>query len=152
MAQPGSPRLRLWANSAQILFGAPDALPRLTPNWEKMYFDLAEVNGAFQKTPLPLGAVYLLSERRGDSHAPFVEPVHPQAGLLELVGNTYLNYLLDRSMRAWEFEVLGRLARCVPLRRVVPHEDPAYLPTLCEVILEDFNTLSPLEEQADARF
>ena len=53
VVQPGNPRLRLWGASAQILFSAPDALPRLTPNWDKLYLDLGENDFAFQETPLP---------------------------------------------------------------------------------------------------
>jgi hypothetical protein len=135
---PGNPRLRLWPASARVLFGAADALPRLTPNWDKLYLDVSGDDFAFLDTPLPLGGVYVVGPRSDDARAPFVEPISPHEGLLALVGNTYINYLLDRVMRAREFEVLGRLVNSVPLRRVVPHEDPARLPELCDVILEDF--------------
>jgi hypothetical protein len=143
LAQPGNPRLRLWPTSAQFLFGAADALPRLTPNWDKLYLDLGENDFAFQETPLPLGAVYVLGPRSRDTRAPFVELLSPQECFMELVGNTYVRYWLDRAMRAREFELLGRLVRSVPVRRVVPHEDPARLPALCQVILDDFHGLLP---------
>jgi hypothetical protein len=150
LVQPGNPRLRLWSTSAQILFGSPDALPRLTPNWDKLYLDLGGDDFAFQKTPLPLGAVYVLGPRSGDTQAPFVEQLSPQQAMMELVGNTYVNYLLDGSMRAREFAVLGRLLRSVPVARVVPHEDPASLSTMCQVILEDLHRLSSRPEPSDA--
>jgi hypothetical protein len=149
-AQPGGPRLRLWSDSAQILFGAWDALPRLTPNWEKLYLDLGGGDFAFQDRPLPLGAVYVLRGRNRDTGAPLVGPLSRQEGLMDLVRNTYVNYLLDRAMRAREFELLGKLVRCVPVRRVVPHKDPARLPALCQAILEDFHGLTPLPEEPDA--
>jgi hypothetical protein len=149
--QPGPPRLRLWSESARVLFGSPDALPRLTPNWDKLYLDLGENGFAFQKAPLPLGAVYVLGRRGRDSRLPFVEPLAPREGLMELVQNTYVNYLLDAAMRVREFEVLGRLVRRVPLRRVVPHEDPASLAALCRVIREDFHALPCPEGWPDAR-
>jgi hypothetical protein len=138
LVQPGNPRLRLWSDSAQVLFGAPDALPRMSPNWDKLYLDLRGCDCPFQETSLPQGAVYLLGERSRDIQAPFVEPVSPQEGLIELVANTYVNYLLDRSMRAQEFELLGRLMSRIPVRRVVPHEDPTRLPELCQTIVDDF--------------
>jgi len=146
LVQSGNPRLRLWSDSAQVLFGAPDALPRMTPNWDKLYLDLGGCDCPFQETPLPLGAVYLLGERRRDIQAPFVEPVSPQEGLIELVANTYVNYLLDRIMRAREFELLGRLIRRIPVRRVVPHEDPTRFPALCQTILDDFQRFLPRAE------
>jgi hypothetical protein len=151
--QPGNPRLRLWSASAQALFGTPDALPRLTPNWDKLYLDLEEKGGTFQQTPLPLAAVYLLGERSPDPRAPFAESLSPQEGFLSLVGNTYVNYLLDRDMRAREFEVLSRLVKSVPLRRLVPHRDSSHLPALCEVIVEDCRARqSPPEQAAVSHF
>jgi len=146
LVQPGNPRLRLWSDSAQVLFGAPDALPRMTPNWDKLYLDLGGCDCPFQETPLPLGAIYLLGERSRDIQAPFVEPVSPQEGLIELVANTYVNYLLDRAMRAREFELLGRLIRRIPVRRVVPHEDPTRFPALCQAIVDDFERILPRAE------
>jgi hypothetical protein len=148
--QPGNPRIRLWARSAEVLFGTPDALPRLTPNWDKLYLELGENGLAFQEMPLPLGAVYVLGARSGDTRAPFVEALSPQEAMLELVANTYVNYLLDPAMRAREFELLGRLVRSVPVRRVVPHEDPARLPSLCQVLLEDFQRCVPRQEWLSA--
>ena len=40
-------------------------------------------------------------------------------------------------MRAREFELLGRMVERVPLRQVIGHQEPAYLPRLCQVILKD---------------
>jgi len=67
--------------------------------------------------------------------------VRPQSALLSLVAETYANKILDRGMRAREFEVLGRLVTSVPVRRVQPHPDPARLTQLCQVIQEDFDSL-----------
>ena len=44
--QPGYPRLRL-PNSVGMLFGAQDALPLLTPNWNKRFLDLANGDSMF---------------------------------------------------------------------------------------------------------
>jgi hypothetical protein len=57
---------------------------------------------------------------------------------MALVMNTYTNYLLDKEMRAREFELLGRVVDNVPLRSVVPNAEPALVPNLCQAILEDF--------------
>src|SRR5690348_16585408 len=34
---PGYPRVNLWPDSVQELFGSEDALPRITPTWDKRY-------------------------------------------------------------------------------------------------------------------
>src|SRR6185437_9393951 len=57
--------------------------------------------------------------------------------LLELVQNTYMNWLLDRDQRAAEFEVLCKIVQQVPVRRIIPHADPARLGALCDLILQN---------------
>jgi hypothetical protein len=148
LAHPAYPRLRLWPESAQILYGAEDALPPLTPTWDKRYLDLAARAGAFCPRALPLGAVYLLGERGQGAGAPAVRAVHGPAGLLALVRNTYVNYLLDRAMRGREFAVLGRVAAGAPLREVAPHAGAAHLGGLCDLLLEDFGALASGAPQA----
>ncbi len=138
MVRPGYPLIRLWPESVKTLFGSPDALPLLTPNWNKRYLDLTGSGGGFQSEPLPLAAVYLLNPRSDDPAAPYIEAVPGQEALMSLVANTYTNYLLDQEMRAREFDLLGRLIANVPVRRITPHSDPARLPDLCRTILDDF--------------
>jgi len=140
LVQPGYPRIRLWPTAAQMLFGSAEAIPLLTPNWDKRYLDLSQNGDLFQPRPLPLGAIYLLGERSASSAAPQVEAVSSSDGLVSLITNTYANYLMDRTMRGREFEFLGRLVTQVPLRRVTPHEDPSRLSELCEVLLKDIAT------------
>jgi hypothetical protein len=121
----------------KALYGSETHLPRLTPNWDKCYLDLT--GGAFHAEPLPLAAIYHLGERRHDTRAPFVEPLDRSEGLLSLIANTYATKLMDRQMRAREFELLTRVLNNVPLRRVTPHADPARIPELCDTILKDFS-------------
>ena len=44
--------------------------------------------------------------------------LRPQAALMSLVSHTYGNYLLDASMRAREFDVLGRLAETLTVNEL----------------------------------
>ncbi len=137
--RPAYPRIRLWEDSVAALFGAEDALPLLTPTWDKRYLDLLNGSQRFQAEPLPLAAIYLLDERSAESNAPFVEALPDNQKVMTLVANTYANYLLDKSMRAAEFASLGRLCRQIPIRKVTPHADAKFLPELCRVIVEDFH-------------
>ncbi|MBL8189203.1 MAG: serine/threonine protein kinase [Acidobacteria bacterium] len=143
--RPAYPRVRLWEDSVEALFGAEDALPLLTPTWDKRYLDLLNGSQRFQSEPLPLAAVYLLDERSAESNAPFVEALPDNQKVMTLVANTYANYLLDKSMRAAEFASLGRLCRQIPLRKVTPHADAKFLPELCRVIAEDIHAQSSSE-------
>jgi len=53
-----------------------------------------------------------------------------------------MNWLLDRSQRAADFDALSRLVARVPVRRIVPHQEPSRLGALCEVLLDDIRRLS----------
>jgi hypothetical protein len=148
-ARPGYPHIRLWPDSVDSLFGSAEALPRLTPTWDKRYYDLLQNGDRFQKESLPLAAIYILGERTEESAAPFVESISPREGLMTLVADTYVNYLLDRELRAREFEFLGRVVGRIPLRRLRPHSDPTTLPRLCEMVLNDFRAIRPVAAQRD---
>jgi hypothetical protein len=139
--QPGDPRIRLWPESVQVLYGSIESFPRLTPTWDKRYLDLRQDGYRFGLKPLPLAAIYVLEERLDTLAAPWIEAVSPRAGLMTLVAHSYANSLLDRTMRAGEFELLGRLIKKVPLRKVRPHADPQKLAGLCRIILDDFRGL-----------
>jgi hypothetical protein len=140
LVQPGYPRICLWPDAAGPVCGPSEDLPRLTPNWEKRYLDLNSAGRRFQRTPLPLAAIYILGPRSAEREAPRVEGLGPAAAWMDLIANTYTNYLLDREMRAREFDLLGRIANRLPLRRMQPHQDPTHLGRLCEAILDDFQS------------
>jgi hypothetical protein len=135
--RPGYPCIRLWPASVKALYGSETHLPKLTPNWDKRYLDLSH---QFQADPLPLAAIYHLGERHHDDAAPFVESLNRSDALMSLVANTYATKLMDKQMRAREFELLTRVLNRVPVRRVTPHADAARLNQLCDSILDDFLT------------
>jgi hypothetical protein len=146
--QPGYPRVNLWPASVELLFGSADALPRICPQhptWDKRYLDLSQTPYRFQKEPLPLGAIYVLNGRSDNEATPTVVPLTGPEALLTLTANTYANHLLDKQMRAQEFEALSRLVQHVPVRRVTPHADPARIWDLCRCIVDDFRSLSPAQ-------
>lgn len=137
LVYPGYAYLRLWPESAELLFGSRDALPPITPNWDKCYLSLAGSGPLFQHAALPLSTVYFLGQAERSSRAPFVEPVLPRDALVGLVANSYATDMLSPGMRSHELRTLSDLLRRVSVRRVVPHRDPARLADLCEVILAD---------------
>lgn len=139
--QSGCPRVGLWPDAASALFGSTNDLPLLTPNWGKRYLALEENGRRFQRQPLPLTAIYVLSGREKDRTSPVIESEPAASRLMTLVSNSYVNLLLDREMRAREFQSLSRVLDRVPLRRVTSSDDPARLPELCQAILTDFQAL-----------
>jgi hypothetical protein len=135
--QPGYPRVNLWPDSVQQLFGAKDALPRITPTWDKRYLALGQNGHHFTSSPLPLGAIYILDGRDAALPAPIIEEISGKEAFMALVGNTYVNYLLDQNMRRTEFDVLSRMVSEIPIRRVRAPEEPSAIFNLCEAIAAD---------------
>jgi hypothetical protein len=137
LVQTGYPRVNLWPDSVRALFGSEEALPRITPTWEKRYMALGDNGFGFAAKPLPLRAIYLLGAREAALAAPLIEEVAGGDALAGLVANTYVNYLLDRDMRSREFDVLSRLVAGIPIRRVIPPADPSAVLDFCEAIAAD---------------
>jgi hypothetical protein len=138
---PAYPRIRLWPESVEMLFGSPDALPQLTPNWDKRYLELDDVNYRFESDAVPLGAIYFLHPRSDDLSEPIIVAETFRGGMVDLLGNLSGNYLLDQVLQASSFAFLGRLAEGVPLRRLVPRADPNCLADLRELIVADVAAL-----------
>jgi hypothetical protein len=138
LVRSGYPCIRLWPAAVKALYGSETHLPKLTPNWDKCFLDLSD---NFQQEPLRLAAIYQLGERQHDTRAPFMQALDRSEGLMSLVANTYATKLMDKQMRAREFELLARAVKHVPLRRVTPHADPARIPDLCTRILSDFQSV-----------
>ena len=139
--EPGYPRVCLWPETVSSLLGAPDTLPRLTPTWEKCFLPLDGKRAKFEPNKLVLGTVYVLGQRVNEADAPRIENLAMRGALVELVQNTYMNWLLDRDQRADELSLLTSLVARVPVKRVVPHEDPRRLAALCDLIIKDAQSL-----------
>jgi hypothetical protein len=142
LIQPAYPRIRLWPSSVEALFGSPEALPPITPTWDKRHLDLSAVGYRFQAQPLPLAAVYLLAPRTSEPTAPNVEPMAGRDALMALVGNMYASHVLACEFQIQAFMMASRLLRSVALRRVTPHDNPTQISRLCDVIFDDLRMLS----------
>jgi len=133
---PAYPYLCLWPESVESIYGSAEALPRFSENYEKRRLSLGKQELRFAERALPLGAIYILGERRGDP-APLVQEIAPQAAFLSLVANTFATNILDSGMRAKEFETLGRLVPSVPIRQLCAHQDASRLTDLSDLLREE---------------
>jgi len=136
-AQPGYPRVNLWPDEVRALFGSEDALPRITPTWDKRFLPLDQDRFLFEPQALPLGVVYVLRSREAGRPACRIGPVARPLAMITLVANTYLNYLLDKNMRSREFGVLGRLVNSVAVRFVDSPDATSQLGELVRAIVVD---------------
>lgn len=111
--QPGYPRINLWPDSVQAIFGSPDALPPIAPPWEKRYLALDETG--FCPQAAPLRGIFVLEPRGEPESGIAITPLAPAAALMALVANTYLNYLPGPDRRAHELRFLAPLAATLPI-------------------------------------
>jgi hypothetical protein len=150
VVRPSYPIVRLWPDSAQHLCGSAEALPALTPNWEKRGLDLAERAGRFQHRPLPLRAVYLLGGRDGRLDAPSMEGAAGAAGLMTLVANDFVSRVLEKAEVARNFDVLCQLREQILLRRITMPADLEKVRTIPSAIVDDFG--KQRHESSDTSF
>ena len=146
--EPGYPRVCLWPDAVEMLFGAGDALPQLTPSWGKFFLPLDGKLAKFEEQRRVLSAVYIFTPRVAEADAPRIEVLSPREAFLDLVQNTYMNWLLNREQRAAEFDALSKLVTQVPVRRIVPHLDPGRIGALCDLIIADAEHVAAFSESA----
>jgi hypothetical protein len=137
LVHPGYPLVCLCPDAAGALFGAPEALPLITPTWEKRGLSLALEGYRFQDAALRLAAIYRLEDHSSNADSVSIRPTSVREALLELVANTYTNYLLEPAQAAMQLQWLSRLAARVPLRRVAVPADHTRLGEFCGALLED---------------
>ena len=130
--RPGYPLIRLWQASAGLL--SIRDLPPLTPNWDKRYLALRDPAFPFHRQSRRLARLFVLQERQPMAAAAAFGSLGGQDALSSLVANTYGQRLLSRDMRAREFDVLGRLARTVPVRALTLTADGSRLLEACDWI------------------
>ena len=139
VVEPGYPRVRLWPPAVEALFGAADALPRITPHnpdWDKRYLDLASPGFAFGSEPAPLAAIYT-GFRDDDADAPYLTEMEGSEAVMTLVANSYSRKMLDAEMRARDFDVLNRLAGRVAVKSFGIRQGIEHLGELCDLLLDD---------------
>ena len=139
LVQPAYPRLRLWPESVQSLFGSADAMPLIVAGWDKRHVDLTEAPFRFQREPLPLGAIYFLEAETAE---PGLEPVGPRKALMALVAEAFTTRLLDRDLRAREFDVLARVVESVPVRRLQRGMEMGCLARVCDLVAREAEVLA----------
>ena len=120
-----------------MLLGSEEALPFITTGWEKRYLALDGQRATFARQKLPVALIYVFAPRTNDSTAPRIERLSPREAVLDLVRNTYMNWVIGSEQRAAEFDTLCRLVDRVQVCRIVPHAQPEKIGELCDLIRRD---------------
>ena len=137
---PAYPHICLWPDSVEILYGSSDALPRLSPNWEKRRLALGNTGEQFEEIARALRAIYVLEDHRGEP-GPYIESIPVQAAFFALVANSYATNILDSKMRANEFKTFSKLVSHVPIRKLFTSKGDLSPDGLCQVVRQDFSEL-----------
>jgi len=146
---PGYPRICLWPDSVSYLFSASDALPLIVRGWEKRFLPLDGSRQArLAMSSCSLSSILFLAPRTDDDRAPSIEPLSKRHAVLQLVQNTYMNWLMDPQQRANEFDAIVKLVSQVDCFRLIPSSDPARLGELAtkiEAHVLDRNTFARVQ-------
>lgn len=141
-AIPGYPQLRLWFETVEALFGSPQALPLLTPNWNKQFLDVNDDGYTFERTARPISAIYLVERRPDGPSIPEIDALDHRSAFFDLIANTHMSPYLDRSMREREFHQVRELVLSVPVRKLRIRSDRRHLCDVRHSVLEDLTALS----------
>lgn len=123
LAIPAYAGIRLWPEAVALLMQSRDALPGISPTWNKR---ILEVDASqCVSTPQPLSAIIFLEDRDAS--------LTPAEGAMRLVANSYRSEMLDAEMRRREFAIFSDLAATISLRsiRATHDRDPDILASLC---------------------
>ena len=131
-AIPTYPAIRLWPRSVELLFGDRDALPRISPSWDKRMFAVDD----FAQEPTPIAAIYFPEAGFGDTTSSLFD-VTPHDSAITLIGHTYRAEILDTTMRRRDFDVLGKLADELPSRAIVIGRGRDELLRAADMFIED---------------
>ncbi len=138
---PGLPDIRLWPKAFHgvrlpFLQGRP-----IMSHLAKRRFSLAgNGNGSrlLVKKPVPLGAVYVLSRRKGGRTE--MQPLEGTEALLALFRNAYNRIVEAPEILRRQFEVANEVVRTVPVKRLSYPSDFSQLPRVREAILRDLSS------------
>ncbi len=134
---PGYPHLRLWRETLDEL-GCRDALPPVSVGIDKRYLALTgsadQATAGFQRKALPLAGIFVL-ENFNASCSVSITPLVRAEGLINLVRNTYADYLLDATGRGRDFDFLTGLLADTAVYKVSRPRDLALLPEVIEAIV-----------------
>jgi len=134
----GCAEIALRPDTVAAMYGSPEALPRFSDTWDKRRLDLAEA-GTFAAGSVPIGGVYMLTNREGTRRAPYVEPMSGGDAMAELLANVYGNRLFHEALRLRELDVVHRMASTVPVKVAVTGAEPRLMGRFGEMLLADLS-------------
>jgi hypothetical protein len=139
VGHPGFPQMRMWPDLADHFLGGHVHLPFVLPDTEKRRVALEkEGMGVFCAADTPLRRLYLPVRLDDPGASIRVEPIPPQQALIELVRESFLSTILEKTgLHRERFARMVSLAERVPMSRLVYPSGLERLPDVCGAILGD---------------
>jgi hypothetical protein len=137
---PGYPRLRLWPEAAEALYGAQHNLRPIVPYyqpWNKRYLE-CEAQSGDTTAPSTISAIYLLNWDQAGAAQPVIAELTGVNRLANLDAHSFMEYLLDWEQRRRQMAAIVDLLSQVSIFQVQPKPDLAALPELGAAILDHF--------------
>lgn len=138
LVRRGCAEIALRPDAVAAMYGSSDALPVFSPTWNKRRLDLLDIE-AFSPGPVPVGAVYMLTNTGGIPSAPCIAPLSPRDAMLELLANVYGNRLFHDDLKLRELDAVHRIAASVPVRVAVTGAERRFIGRFCDMLLEDLS-------------
>ncbi len=136
---PAFPQFKLWPEAASAIFGfEAEELPRLHPKLEKRALSALP---RFERQPLPLSRIYILSPRPSAG----IEPLSPQEAFMEIIRNSYLSRFWDqsdRSAEALQLSGCSKLLRFASIHRLTHSFALSRLGELADMVEQHTRTLA----------
>jgi hypothetical protein len=138
-AKPGYPGLRLWDDSAHALGASARNLKPVAHYSTKSRWRDPSRRADFCSTTRRLARVYLLKRARSrkQSIGVSIQELPPGEALMELVKAAYRLDITDRAMLTRQFLFLSKVARLIPVKRLIVPNEFAALPDIRQAVLRD---------------
>ncbi|MBS1522326.1 MAG: hypothetical protein JST50_15100 [Bacteroidetes bacterium] len=138
LVQSGYPKIRLRPKPLELFY--PDSNYEFVTVYSHRDSKYTDLNSSFWNTPLPLGAIYILGETEGPNDPPFITTISAER-MIHLHSNTFASYIITPDLQKKEFEMLGRIARAIPVQYLHFGRNINLVYQQCETILEDLKLL-----------
>jgi hypothetical protein len=137
IAFPGVPRIKLFPRVAHRFLGNAARGRRMHRDFEKRIIPLGPEKVC--QSPVPLRAIYVLSEPTKSSNAEriTIRRLPRRLAFVAVLKNTFNTRLIDSARLRHQFEMASGLVTQVPMKTLSYPRSLDLLPTVCEAVISD---------------
>ncbi len=141
--RPGYPMMKLWPDEASFLFGDTHAFEKENPRSEKIKIPIGPNGlGHFAASSIPVGCLYLPERTNNPDFEREVQitSISPRDSVVEILRFSFAARMAEAAgYAASRLEMISKIARSVPIKRLIYPSGYQYLPMVREAILTDLS-------------